>query len=153
MCGPVPDFYYCETVVGLFMWDAYPDDRTDLSLAIVTDHCQSVPGPSPAGHMTTFHFQIRDFRNRKGYIPVFISPWKSVAQLYSQALGSLFIAYWYPYGYAGGLLPLVLAYRVGNTASNIPSVLAEACLPRRCATLTVPSAHYTAPVFSDMSEQ
>jgi hypothetical protein len=37
-------------------------------------------------------FQIRDSLNLEGQVPVFISPRNRLAQLYSQALGSLFIA-------------------------------------------------------------
>jgi hypothetical protein len=36
-------------------------------------------------------FQIRDSRNLEGQVPVFISPRKRVAQLYPQALCSLFL--------------------------------------------------------------
>jgi hypothetical protein len=36
--------------------------------------------------------QIRDSPNLKGQVPVFIPPRKSVVQLYSQSLGSLFVA-------------------------------------------------------------
>jgi hypothetical protein len=36
--------------------------------------------------------QIRDSLNLEGQVPVFISPRSKVAQLYPQALGSLFVA-------------------------------------------------------------
>jgi hypothetical protein len=29
--GPRPDFYYCQIVSGLLMWDALSDERTSLS--------------------------------------------------------------------------------------------------------------------------
>jgi hypothetical protein len=32
--APRPDFYYCQTVVGLLMWGALSDERTDLSFII-----------------------------------------------------------------------------------------------------------------------
>jgi hypothetical protein len=32
--GPGPDFRYCRTVVGLLMWSALCDERTDLSFTI-----------------------------------------------------------------------------------------------------------------------
>jgi hypothetical protein len=38
--------------------------------------------------------QIRDFLNLEGQIPVFISPRNRVAQLYPEALGSLFVAFY-----------------------------------------------------------
>jgi hypothetical protein len=47
--------------------------------------------------------QIRDSPNLEGQDPVFISPGKSVAQLYPQALGSLFVASYDSQGYGGGI--------------------------------------------------
>jgi hypothetical protein len=32
--GPRPDFYCCQTVVGLLMWGALSDERMDLSFTI-----------------------------------------------------------------------------------------------------------------------
>jgi hypothetical protein len=34
MWGLRPDFYYCQTVAGLFMWGALSDERTGLSFTI-----------------------------------------------------------------------------------------------------------------------
>jgi hypothetical protein len=47
--------------------------------------------------------RIRDFPNLEGQVPVFISPRNRVAQLYPQALGSLFIASYNSQGYGGGI--------------------------------------------------
>jgi hypothetical protein len=47
--------------------------------------------------------QIRDPRNQEGQVPVFISPRNRVAQLYPQALGSLFVASYYSQGYGEGI--------------------------------------------------
>jgi hypothetical protein len=47
--------------------------------------------------------QIRDFPNLEGQVPVFISPRNKVAQLYPQALGSLFVASYDSQGYGGGI--------------------------------------------------
>jgi hypothetical protein len=47
--------------------------------------------------------QIRDFPNLEGQVPVFISPRNRVTQLYSQALGSLFVAFYDSQGYGGGI--------------------------------------------------
>jgi hypothetical protein len=49
--------------------------------------------------------QIRDSPNLEDQIPVFISPRNRVAQLYSQALGSLFVASYDSQGYGGGIWP------------------------------------------------
>jgi hypothetical protein len=46
-------------------------------------------------------FQIRDSHNLEGHVPVFISPRNRVAQLYPQALGSLFIGSYDSQGYVG----------------------------------------------------
>jgi hypothetical protein len=59
--------------------------------------------PSPAGLVTIFYSQIRYSPNLEGQVPVFISPRNRVAQLYSQALGSLFIASYDSQGYGGGI--------------------------------------------------
>jgi hypothetical protein len=46
------DFYYCQTVAGLLMWDALSDERTGLSFTISA-------GPRkhshPVGLVTTFY--------------------------------------------------------------------------------------------------
>jgi hypothetical protein len=48
--------------------------------------------------------QSRDsLLNLEGHIPVFISPRNRVAQLYPQALGSLFVASYDSQGYGGGI--------------------------------------------------
>jgi hypothetical protein len=46
--------------------------------------------------------QIRDSPNMEGQVPVFICPRNRVAQLYPQALGSIFIASYDSQGYGGG---------------------------------------------------
>jgi hypothetical protein len=43
--------------------------------------------------------QIRDSPNLEGKVPVFISPRNGVAQLYPQAVGSLFVASYDSQGY------------------------------------------------------
>jgi hypothetical protein len=48
-------------------------------------------------------YQIWDSLNLEGHFPVFISSRKRVAQLYPQALGSLFVASYYTQGYGGGI--------------------------------------------------
>jgi hypothetical protein len=46
--------------------------------------------------------QIRDSPNLEGQVPVFISPRDRVAQLYSQELGSFYVASYNSQGYGGG---------------------------------------------------
>jgi hypothetical protein len=47
--------------------------------------------------------QIRDSPNLEGQVPVFISRGNMVAQLYPQALGSLFVPSYDSQGYGGGI--------------------------------------------------
>jgi hypothetical protein len=47
--------------------------------------------------------QIRDSPKLEGQVPVFVSPINMVAQLYPQALGSLFVASYDSQGYGGGI--------------------------------------------------
>jgi hypothetical protein len=37
--GPRPDFYYCQTIVGIFMWGALSDGRTGLSFTTYSVKC------------------------------------------------------------------------------------------------------------------
>jgi hypothetical protein len=38
--GLRPDFYYCQTVAGLLIWDTLSDERTRLSFKIAAGPCQ-----------------------------------------------------------------------------------------------------------------
>jgi hypothetical protein len=63
---------------------------------VVYNCCWSSPAQSFSGSSrgTRGHIllsQIRDSSNLEGQVPVFISPRNRVAQLYPQALGSLFV--------------------------------------------------------------
>jgi hypothetical protein len=49
--------------------------------------------------------QIRDSSNLEGQVPVFISPSYRVAPLYTQALGSLFVASYDSQSWGGGIRP------------------------------------------------
>jgi hypothetical protein len=49
--------------------------------------------------------QIPCHPNLEGQVPVFISPRKRMAQLYPQALGSLFVSSYDSQGYGGGIRP------------------------------------------------
>jgi hypothetical protein len=54
--------------------------------------------------MTIFYcFKIRDSPNLEDQVPVFISPRNRMAQLYSQALGSLFVTPYDSQDYNGGI--------------------------------------------------
>jgi hypothetical protein len=60
--------------------------------------------------------QIRVSSNLEGQVPVFISPRNRVARLYSQALGSFFVASYDSQGYGGGIRPRL------HTASSLYSL-------------------------------
>jgi hypothetical protein len=87
------------------MWGALSEERIGLSFTIT-----AVPRQrghprvsSPVGLMTIFYCLIRDSPNLEGQVPVFISPRNRVAQLYPQAMGSLFVASYDSQGYGGGI--------------------------------------------------
>jgi hypothetical protein len=58
--------------------------------------------------------QIWDSPNLEGQVPVFISPRDRMAQLYSQALGTLFVASHDSEGYGGGIRPRLHAGRLNS---------------------------------------
>jgi hypothetical protein len=92
--GPRPDFCYLKTVAGFLIWGALSDERTGLSFTIAAGRHQRshsvvrVPRDSQPYLLS----QIRDSSNMGGQVPVFVSPTNRVAQLYSQALCSIFVA-------------------------------------------------------------
>jgi hypothetical protein len=77
--GPIPDFYYCQTVADLLIWGALSDERTSVLFRIAA-------GPRQRSHSreTPQTWRARFF--------VFIFLKNRVAQLYPQALGSLIVA-------------------------------------------------------------
>jgi hypothetical protein len=75
------------------MWGALSVERTGLSFTIAADprqrsHSQSL---SRGTHDHILLSQILDSPNLEDQVPVFIYPRNRVAQLYPQALGSLFV--------------------------------------------------------------
>jgi hypothetical protein len=94
--GQRPDFYSCQTTVGLLMWGTLSDKKSGLFTIAA--------GPYQHSHYDhSLLSQVRDSPNMEGQVPVFISPGNRVAQLYPQALGSLFIASYNSQGYSGGI--------------------------------------------------
>jgi hypothetical protein len=87
--GPGLDFYYCR-IFAVFMFVGRPSWREDRSV-IYSYILLSLSGFSPAKLVTTFYSLIWDSPSLEGLVPVFISPRSKVAQLYLQALGSLFV--------------------------------------------------------------
>jgi hypothetical protein len=74
-----------------------------LQLQLVLASAVFLVSESRGTHYHILLSQIRDSPNLEGQIPVFIFPRNRVAQLYHQALGSLFIASYYSQGYGGGV--------------------------------------------------
>jgi hypothetical protein len=95
----------------LFLWGSLSDERTGLQFAV-----QSLNGPSRSEPVTILYCLIWDSPNLEGQVPVFISPRNRVAQLYPQALGSLYIASYDSQGYGGGILTL---YQPGGPGPRI----------------------------------
>jgi hypothetical protein len=65
---------------------------------------QSLLGRNPAELMALFYCLIWDSPNLECQVPVFISPRNRVAQLYPQALGSIFVTSYDSQGCGGGIL-------------------------------------------------
>jgi hypothetical protein len=88
--------------------------------------------------------QIRDSPNMEGQIPVFVYPRDTMAQLYPQALCSLFVASYDSQGYGGGIRSLLhtaliqmifvlfITPRHGPRGKYGLSLAEKACLQRRC---------------------
>jgi hypothetical protein len=76
------------------MWGALSDARTGLPFTVV------------AVRLQRSHSWVRvprDSQTLEGLVPVFIFHRNRLAQLYSQALGSLFVASYDSQGYGGGI--------------------------------------------------
>jgi hypothetical protein len=62
-------------------------------------------GSESHGTKTIFYYpNFCDSSNLEGRVPVFISPWNRVSQLYPRALGSLIVASYDSQSYGGGIL-------------------------------------------------
>jgi hypothetical protein len=72
-----------------------------LQLLLVLASAVILRSESRGTHDHILLFQIRDFSNLEGQVPVFISPRIRVARLYHQALGSLFVDSYDSQGYGG----------------------------------------------------
>jgi hypothetical protein len=70
----------------------------------------SLNGPSRSEHVTKLYCLIWDSPNLEGQVPVFIFPRTRVAQLYSRALGSLYVVSYDSQGYGVGILTLLYIY-------------------------------------------
>jgi hypothetical protein len=90
--------------------------------------------------------ETRDFSNFEGQVPVFITPRNRAAQLYTQELGSLFVASYDSQGYGGGIRPCLhtgsivflitilhgLRRKHRLNKVTILFVTAGTCIPIRC---------------------
>jgi hypothetical protein len=103
--GTRPHFYYCQTVVGLLMWGALPNERMDVIYNYSwSSPAQSFLGPSPVVLMAIFcclRFETPStWRARSPYL---YPSRNRVTQLYPQAPGSLSVASYDSQGYGGGI--------------------------------------------------
>jgi hypothetical protein len=86
------------------MWEALSDERTSRSQLLLVFASTVILGSESRGtHDHILLSQIRVSSNLEGQVPLFISPRNRVAQLYPQALGSLFVASYDSQGYGGGI--------------------------------------------------
>jgi hypothetical protein len=74
-----------------------------LQMLLVLASTVIVGSESRGTHKQILLSQIRDSPNLEGQVPVFIYPRNRVAELYPQALGSLFISSHNSQGYGGGI--------------------------------------------------
>jgi hypothetical protein len=74
-----------------------------LQLLLVLTSAVILRSESHGTHDHILLSQIQDSTNLEGQVPVFLSPRNRVAQLYPQALGSLYIASYNSQGYSGGI--------------------------------------------------
>jgi hypothetical protein len=72
-----------------------------------------------------YYLRLEAFPNLEGQVPVFISPRNRVTQLYPQALGSLFVAFYYTQGYGGATLTRL------HTGWSTTELLVLVTYPRR----------------------
>jgi hypothetical protein len=83
------------------MWNVLSGGRMGL---FTTAASASILGSESRGiHDLILLSQIRDSPNLEGHVRVFISPQNRVAQLYPQALGTLFVPSFASQGYGGGI--------------------------------------------------
>jgi hypothetical protein len=93
--GPCPGFCWCgapSLTIGRIC---------HLQLLLAPANTVILRPESRGTHDHTLLSHIRDFPNLEGQVPVFISPRNRVARLYTQALGSLFVASYVSQGYGG----------------------------------------------------
>jgi hypothetical protein len=94
--GLWPDFYYCQTIVGLLIWGSLSDERTGLLFTIAAVFASTVilRSESCGAHDHILLSQIWYSPNPEDQVPVFISPRNRMARLYPQALGYSTCSWW-----------------------------------------------------------
>jgi hypothetical protein len=98
MTGGLPPISSCWRQVP---WDAHLAIFFQLALA----RAVILRSESRGTHNHILLSRVRDSPNLEGKVPVFISPRNRVTQLYPQALGSHFVAFYDSQGYGGGIRP------------------------------------------------
>jgi hypothetical protein len=102
--GPVPDFCYCQFWVR---WGGAPTltrgrvCRLKLLLSLASAVICGSESRGTHDHISLS--QIRNSPSLEGQVPVFITPRENVAQLYPQAMGSLYVASCNSQGYGGSI--------------------------------------------------
>jgi hypothetical protein len=122
--GVRPDFYYCQTVVGLLMWVALSDERTGLPVTIAA-------GPHHRSHSWVRvprdswpYFTVSDSRlpQSGGPDPGIYIPQEQGGPVIPPGTGLPFVAFYDSQGYGGGIrtrlhvavFKLVSLYRCGT---------------------------------------
>jgi hypothetical protein len=86
-----------------------------LQLLLVVSSAVILGSESHRTHDHILPSQIWDFPNLEGQVPTFISPRNRLAQLYPQALRSLFVALYNSQGFGGG----IWTHRVNNVWTEL----------------------------------
>jgi hypothetical protein len=92
---PTTRFFFCLKIAG-FLITGHPFCREEGSV-IYSYKCfwalpeQSLSCPTPSERTSIFYCLISDSPSLEGQVPVFISPWNKMAQLYPRVPSSLFV--------------------------------------------------------------
>jgi hypothetical protein len=104
--GPKTRFLLLSDSCGFVDVGRLSDERRRvyrLQLLLALASAVNLGSKSRRTHVHILLSQIRDSPNLESQVPVFISPRNRVAQLYPEALGSLFVAPYDSQGYGGGI--------------------------------------------------